>query len=52
MYFILKLDHDDMKKLNNGDSVEIIPSKRCYNNLTKIVIEGLRTGDDRQEETK
>lgn len=52
MHFIIKLDQDAMKKLNNGDGVEIIPSKRSYNNLTKIVIEGVRTGDDRQEETK
>ena len=52
MHFILKLDQDDMKKLNNGGSVEMIPSKRRYDNLTKIVIEGVRTEDDRQEETK
>lgn len=52
MYFILKLDQDDMKKLNNGGSVEMTPSKRSYNNLTKIVIEGVRTGDDRQEKTE
>lgn len=49
MQFIIKLDQDDMKKLNNGDSVEIIPSKRSYDNLTKITIEGVRADGDRQE---
>lgn len=52
MHFIIKLDQDDMKKLNNGGSVEIIPSKRLYNNLTKIVIEGVRIDGNRQEETE
>lgn len=49
MHFIIKLDQDDMKKLNNGDSVEIIPSKRSYDNLTKITIERVRADGDRQE---
>lgn len=52
MRFIIKLDPDDMKKLNNGDSVDVIPSKRCYDNLTKITVEGVRTDGDRQEETE
>lgn len=52
MRFIIKLDQDDMKKLNNGDSVDVIPSKRCYDNLTKITVEGVRTDGDWQEETE
>lgn len=52
MRFIIKLNQDDMKKLNNGDSIEVIPSKRCYDNLTKITVEGVRVDSDRQEGTE
>lgn len=52
MRFIIKLDQDDMKKLNNGGSIEVIPSERCYNNLTKITVEGVRIDSNRQEGTE